>query len=66
MTDAIIAAIITGGFELLRTRLGKPEGWKPTPQDVEDFLASVDEATPDHEKAAAAARLGLPWPAAQS
>jgi hypothetical protein len=60
MTPTIIAAIITGAFELLRTHLNKPVGWKPTQQDIDDFLASVDLATPAHEKALARERLGLP------
>lgn len=60
MNPAIIAAIIGGGFELLRQYLNKPAGWKPTAQDLADLNAEVDLATPAHEKAAARARLGLP------
>ena len=59
MTPTIIAAIISGGFELLRTHLNKPEGWKPTQQDIDDLFNSVDAATPEHEKELARKRLGL-------
>lgn len=62
MEATIIAAIITGGFELLRQHLNKPPGWKPTTQDVEDFLAVVQAASPEAIKAAAAKRLGVTWP----
>lgn len=60
MNEVIIANIIAGGFELLRTHLNKPEGWKPTLQDIADLNASVDAATPEAEKAAARVRLNLP------
>ena len=38
---------------------GKPEGWKPSAQDVDDLLAQIDAASPAAEKAEARARLGL-------
>lgn len=60
LTPAIIAAIISGGFELLRQYLGKPAGWVPTQQDIDDLHSSVDAATPEAVKAAARIRLGLP------
>ena len=59
MNEAIIAAIITGGFELMRIHQNRPEGWKPTQQDLDAFLLSVDAATPEAEKAAARQRLGM-------
>lgn len=59
MSEAALAAIISGSFELLRNHLNKPPGWKPTPEDVQSFLDSVDAATPEAEKAAARARLGM-------
>lgn len=62
MNEAIIAAIITGGFELMRTHLNKPPGWKPSQDEVDAFLLSVDNATPENEKAAARARLGITPP----
>lgn len=46
-------------FQLLANHLGKPEGWKPSPQDVQDFLDLQDDATPENEKAEAMKRLGL-------
>jgi len=60
MNESIIAAIITGGFELMRIHQQKPEGWKPTQAEVDAFLLNVDSATPEAEKAAARVRLGLP------
>lgn len=62
MNATIIAAIIAGGFELLRQHLNKPPGWKPPQQDIDDLIASVDAASPDAMKAAAAKRLRVPWP----
>lgn len=62
MNKAIIAAIITGGFELMRTHLNKPPGWKPRQEEVDAFLLSVDNATPENEKAAARARLSTTPP----
>ena len=59
MTPIIIASIISGGFELLRVYLNKPEGWKPSQQDIDDLLMEVDLATPEACKAAARLRLGL-------
>jgi len=60
MNEAALAAVIAGSFELLRNHLNKPPGWKPTMQDIEDLNARVDLATPENEKAAARARLGIP------
>ena len=60
MPITIIAAIIQGGFELLRTHLNKPQGWIPSQQDIEDLLTLAEEATPEHEKSLAKMRLGLP------
>jgi hypothetical protein len=61
--DQMITLIATGINALIQiyaNHTGKPEGWKPTPQDLADLLAEVDSATPAAEKAAARARLGLP------
>ena len=60
MNEAALAAIIAGSFELLRTHLNQPEGWKPTMADVESLNARIDAATPEAEKKAARQRLGLP------
>ncbi len=59
MNEAALAAIITGAFELLRTHLNKPEGWKPTMADIDALNAMVDSATPEAEKLAARQRLGM-------
>jgi hypothetical protein len=56
---AAIASLITGAFEVWRINSGKPEGWKPTPEDVAELLALVDEATPEARKQLARERLGL-------
>lgn len=55
-----IVAIINGAFEIWRIHANKPEGWKPSPDDIANLVASVDAATPEAEKAAARKRLGLP------
>ena len=59
MNEAALAAIIAGSFELLRTHMNQPEGWKPAMEDIEALLARVDAATPEAEKAAARQRLGM-------
>ena len=59
MNPLIIASIISGGFELLRQYLNKPEGWKPSQQDLDDLLLEVEAATPEAVKAEARLRLGL-------
>lgn len=59
MSEAALAAIITGSFELLRNHLDKPEGWKPTTRDINALLERVAAATPAAEKLAAKKRLGM-------
>ena len=49
--------IIDSGFNLLANHLGKPEGWKPSPQEWADLDAQVAAATPEAVRAAARARL---------
>lgn len=58
-----IGAVIRGIFDVWATHAGKPEGWKPTQQDIDDVLA-LNEKTPDEFYAEAAKRLGVPWPPA--
>lgn len=65
LESAALINVINAAFELWRVHAGKPEGWKPTTQDYDDLIAEVDAATPEAEKKAAAARLGVPWPPAQ-
>jgi len=60
MNEAIIAAIITGGFELMRIHQNKPEGWKPSQAEVDAFLLEVDNATTENRMAAARERLRIP------
>ena len=56
----IIMGIIDGGFKLLANHLGKPEGWKPSPEEWDALAASVEAATPEAEKEAARQKLNLP------
>jgi len=53
----IIMGLIEGGFKLLANHLGKPEGWRPSPQEWADLDAEVAAATPEAVRAAARARL---------
>lgn len=57
--EAALVATIAGAFELFRIHANKPEGWKPSAEDVANLLAMVDRATPEAEKEAAKKRLGL-------
>lgn len=59
MTTAIATAI-AAIFQIWANHAGKPEGWKPSQQDIDDLLGLVDAASPEAEKAAARVRLGLP------
>lgn len=59
MEKAIIAAIITLGFEQLRIYQNRPEGWKPSPEELDAFLREVDEATTENRMAAARVRLNM-------
>lgn len=60
MEKAIIAAIITLGFEQLRIHQGKPEGWKPSKEELDAFMLDVDNATTENRMAAARSRLNIP------
>jgi len=57
--SAAVTALINATFEIIRTHLNKPEGWKPTIEEWEALTTLVDLATPENEKAAARVRLGL-------
>lgn len=45
-----------------QTRRAQAADWKPSPQDVDDFLAEIAADTPEALKAKVAASLGLQWP----
>jgi len=60
--ESILAGIITGAFQIWANHMNKPEGWKPTAEDVQALLDMVDADTPEAIKAEAAARLGVTWP----
>jgi len=57
---AFAIAAINVIAEAIRVRQGKPVGWKPSPQDIADFIIEIDAADPESEKAAARQRLNLP------
>lgn len=62
MTDPLSAAIsgaLIALFEVWARHHGKPEGWKPSAQDIADILADVDASTPEAMKAEARKRLGI-------
>lgn len=59
LTPFLVEQGINLAFQLLANYLNKPEGWKPSPQDVQDFLDAQDAATPENVKAEAMKRLGL-------
>ncbi len=59
MEKAIIASIIALGFEQLRIHQGRPEGWKPSQEELDAFMQDVDNATTENRMAAARARLGI-------
>lgn len=58
-TALLVIDAISLADKLLANYLGKPSGWKPTPQDWEDFHATVDAASPEAVKKLAMERLGL-------
>jgi hypothetical protein len=58
--EIAIATAIAALFQIWANHTGRPEGWKPSQQDLDDLLAQIDAASPAAEKAAARKRLGLP------
>lgn len=58
---AALSAILRGLIELWANHSGKPEGWVPTEQDINDLLALNDKSPEDFYKEAAL-RLGVEWP----
>lgn len=61
---AIIAAIIRGGLKLWGARLGKPEGWIPSSEEIAEIVL-LNEKTPEEFYREAAERLGVAWPPGQ-
>lgn len=59
--NELIATTILTGIKLWAQHNNKPANWKPSAQDMLDIVNAVDAATPEAEKAAAAARLGVGW-----
>lgn len=62
---AALSAILRGLIELWATHSGKPEGWIPTQQDINDLLA-LNDKTPEDFYKEAAERLGIPWPLSEA
>lgn len=58
--EQYIGLILANLFQIWANHTGKPPGWVPTQEDIENMLAIVDSATPEARKAAARERLGLP------
>jgi hypothetical protein len=62
VVNAAVIALINATFEILRTHLNKPPGWKPSLVEWDALLNLIDTATPENVKAQAAAELGVVWP----
>jgi hypothetical protein len=56
---SLIALGLDALIKLWANHTGKPVDWQPSAQDWADLKAQVDAATPEAEKAAARARLGI-------
>lgn len=61
VAETAVVALINAAFEVLRIYLNKPEGWRPTQTDWDNFQTLVDAATPENVKAEVARRLGVSW-----
>lgn len=59
--SSLISALLQQFIEWQKQR-AQVAGWKPSLQDVTDFLAQVDSDTPEAVKARVAKEMGLPWP----
>lgn len=59
--SSLISALLTQFIEWQKQR-AQVAGWKPSQQDVADFLAQVEADSPETVKARVAAALGIPWP----
>lgn len=58
-TALLVLDAIALAERALANYFGQPAGWKPTPEDWNQFYAEVDEASPEIEKVRAMERLGL-------
>jgi len=70
--NEVLAAALTGlirasvqSFIDWQHRRARDAEWKPTAQDVEDFIKELQADTPEALKAKVAASLGIPWPPPQ-
>lgn len=57
--------VILNEFILWQQRKARAADWKPSEQDVTEFLSEIASDTPEALKAKVAASLGIPWPPAQ-
>ncbi len=60
--EMYIAQALFALIQIWANHANKPPGWVPTEAEVNDMISMVDAATPEAEKAAARARLGIPDP----
>lgn len=60
---SLISAVLTQFIEWQKRR-AQDASWKPSTQDVADFLAQISLDTPEAVKARVAAALGITWPPA--
>jgi len=59
--DGLVRATLTQ-FIQWQAQRARDATWKPSENDVEDFLAEIQQDTPEALKAKVAASLGIPWP----
>lgn len=59
LETALAIAAVNVVSEVVRVRMGKQEGWKPSAQDIASFIVEIDSASPEAEKEAARKRLNL-------
>lgn len=67
--NELIAAAVTGliratvtEFTAWQAQRARDAAWKPSPQDVDAFMAQVAADSPEALKARVAASLGITWP----
>jgi len=61
--DALTRAILYE-FSEYQKRKAQAEDWKPSQEDVDEFLTQIREDSPEALKAKVAKALGVEWPVA--
>jgi len=67
LTELLIQGAVSsllGEFVAWQQKRARDAAWKPSPQDVTDFIKEIDNDTPDKILAEAAVETGLPIPPA--